>query len=79
MLELIQSTTGIVVVYGDPEDPQTHWHSTATKAWYGSSGLAFIYIEEQGATIAVYRAEHVLAVRRIDDDEEDEEEDEEED
>ena len=77
--ELLKSTSGIAVVFAAPEgeETETEYFLAATRA---TSDGELLRVTEEGQTIAVYRMEHVVGVRRIqpgEDGEEDEDEDEE--
>ncbi len=79
MRELLTSTSGIVVEYGDDEEPSSRTHRSATSAAYDNIAPGMLHILEGTTTVAIYSWQYVLSVRRREDadqDEEDEEDDE---
>ncbi len=79
MRELLTSTTGIVVEYGDDEDPSSRVHRSATTATYDNIAPGMLHIREGSTTVAIYSWQYVLSVRRLEDEEaEQDEEDEDE-
>ena len=77
MRELLTSTSGIVVEYGDDEEPSSRVHRTATTAAYDNIAPGMLHILEGSTTVAIYSWQYVISVRRLEGEDQDEDQDEE--